>query len=63
MTLKQIILKKTLMKNARHRVKVCAQILVVNNANHSKKIIFVVCKNMKNVLLSIVNIMIKIIIH
>ena len=63
MTLKQIIMKKILMKNARHRVEICARILVINNANYLKKIIFVVCKNMKNMLLNIIDIMIKITIH
>ena len=54
------ILKKTLMRNANHHVEICVRIFIVNNANHLKKVIFVVYKNMKNVLLSIVDITIKI---
>ena len=63
MTLKQRILKKTLIKNAQHRVEICARIFIINNANHLKKIIFIVRKDMRNMLLNIVDIMIKIIIY
>ena len=60
---KRIFLRKILKKNARHHVEACTQTFVVNSANHSKKIIFVVCKNMRNVLLSNVDIIIKIMNH
>ena len=42
--------KKTLMKNARHHVEVCAQKIIVDNVNHLRKVIFILCKSMKNVL-------------
>ena len=58
--LQQKTLKKTLIKNARRYVEVCARIFIVNNVKDSKKIIFVVCKNMKNKLLSIIDITIKV---
>ena len=53
-------MKKTLIKNIRHYIEICARTFIINNVNYSKKIIFVVCKNMKNILLSIVEITKKI---
>ena len=61
--LNQKILRKTLIENARHHVKIYARVSIVNNANHSKETIFVVCKNTKNMLLSIVDITIKVMIR
>ena len=48
------------MRNAKHHVKICVRTFIVNDANYSKRVIFVVCKNMRNILLNIVNITIKV---
>ena len=57
------IKRKAQKKNVRHRVETCVRIFIVNNANYSRKFIFVVYKSMRSVLLSIVDIMTRVVIH